>query len=284
VVVNKRCSIPVLQTLTIPKYQHNATLNALAAKDLVALLKDAFKLSLYESRAYFALVQGASDPKRISRLGRIPLPRIYDTLGSLETKGFVTRDGEQHVPVSPKIALEGRLQQFESEFQQERMGRMDVMEQLLQKLKVQRREEPGGEIAMLRGISSIANKFSDVFVKSNSVILTVKKAFEAREIFMRYVSSQTQNKKKIRIIVPADLRIPEIEFSTLAKMGIEIKKHEDILLDVMVSDTDDVIIGVPDPLSDETYHAIAMWTRNSSFAQSLRSSLEDLWKKARTVS
>ncbi len=283
-VVNKRYSISVLQTLTIPKYPHNATQITLAAKDLVALLKDAFKLSLYEARAYFVLVQGASDPKNVSRLGRIPLPRIYDTLSSLETKGFVTRNGGQYVPVSPKIALEGRLQQFESEFQQERTRKMDVMGQLLQKLKVQRREELGGEIAMLRGINGIANKFSDVLAKSNSVIMTVKRAFEAREIFMRYVSSATKNKKKIRIIVPAELRIPEIEFSTLAKMGIEIKKHEDVLLDVMVSNTNDVIIGVPDPLSNETFHAVAMWTRNSSFAQSLRSSLEDLWKKADRIS
>ena len=250
----------------------------------MALLKGAFKLGLYEARAYVALLQGASDPKRIARLGKVPLPRIYDTLGSLETKGFVARNGEQHVPVSPKIALEGRLQQFESEFQQERTTRIDVMEQLLQKLKVQRREEPTGEIAMLSGINSIANKFSDVFGKSNSAILTVKKAFEARELFISYISSASKNKKKIRIIIPADLRIPDVEFSTLAKMGIEIRKHDDVLLDLMVSDTDDVMIGVPDPLSDESFHAIAMWTRNSSFAQSLRNSLEDLWRKAKKIS
>jgi sugar-specific transcriptional regulator TrmB len=255
---------------------------ALAEKDL-AILKDAFKLSLYESKAYVALLQGASDSKSISRLGRIPLPRIYDTLRSLEVKGFVARNGEGYVPVSPKIALEGRLQQFESEFQQEKTARIDVMQNLLQRLKVQHREESAGEVALIRGINSIANKFSDVFAKSNSVILTVRKAFEARELFMRYVSSEAKKKKEVRIIVPAELKIPEVEFSTLGKMRIEIKKHEDILLDLMVSDTDDVMIGVPDPLSDEPFHAIAIWTRNSSFAQSLRNSLDDLWRKAKNV-
>jgi len=255
----------------------------LAAKDLAMLLKDSFKLSLYESRAYVALLQGASDPKGISRFGRIPLPRIYDTLRSLEDKGFLARNGEGYVPVSPKVALQGRLQQFESEFQQDKTARIDTMQQLLQKLKVQRREELAGEVAMLRGINNIANRFSDVFARSNSVILTVRKSFEARELFMRYVYLEATSKKKIRIIVPAELKIPEVEFSTLAKMGIEIKKHEDILLDLMVSDTDDVMIGVPDPLSDEPFHAIAMWTRNPSFAQSLRSSLGDLWRKAKKV-
>lgn len=253
----------------------------MSAKDPAILLKDAFKLSLYEARAYVAILQGASDPKNISRLGKIPLPRIYDTLNSLEGRGFIVRKGDQNIPVEPENALEGRIQQFEAEHQQDRAARINVMKYLLQRLKVQRREGVAGDIAMLRGINSIANKFSDVFAQSKSAVLTVKKAFEARELFLRYVISASKGaKKNIRIIVPAELKIPDAEFSALSKVGVEIRRHQNILLDLMVSDTDDIMIGVPDPLSDEPYHAIAIWTRNSSFAESLRKSLDDLWEKS----
>lgn len=253
-------------------------------KDSTILLKDHFKLSLYEARAYVALLQGASDPKSISRVGRIPLPRIYDTLGSLEAKGFALKTGDNHIPVEPKIALEGRLQQFEAEFHNQRSSRIKTKDALLRSLKIQHKEgTSGNKISLMTGINSIANKFSEVVSGSNSVILTVKKAFEARHLFLRYLSSvSSKEKKKIRIIVSANLEIPKDELNLLRGLGVEIRKREDILLDLMVSDTDDVMIGVPDPLSEETYHAVAIWTRNSSFASSLRDSLDELWERSRS--
>ncbi len=254
----------------------------MSVKDPVAALKDAFKLSLYESKAYLALLQGASDPKSVARLGRVPLPRVYDTLRSLEAKGFVVRSGDEYVPVKPEVALEGRIQQFEAEYQSDKVSRIKSKDQLMQSLRMQPRENHEREIAMLGGINNIANKFSEVLSRSKSVILTVKKAFEARNLFLRYLASaSSKEKKRIRILVPTNLEVSKEEASLLANLGVEVRIRDDILLDLMVSDTDDVMVGVPDPLSEEPYHAIAMWTKNSSFAKSLRSSLDDLWEKSK---
>ncbi|MBI2126499.1 MAG: TrmB family transcriptional regulator [Thaumarchaeota archaeon] len=256
----------------------------MSAKDPVAALKDAFKLSLYEAKAYLALLQGASDPKSVARLGRVPLPRVYDTLRSLEAKGFVVRSGEAHVPVKPEIALEGRIQQFESEHQTGKALRIKAKDQLLQSLRMQPRENHEREIAMLGGINNIANKFSEVLARSKTVILTVKKAFEARNLFLRYLASESsKEKRRIRILMPTNLKISKEEATLLANLGVEIRIRDDILLDLMVSDTDDVMVGVPDPLSEEPYHAIAIWTKNSSFAKSLRGSLDDLWEKSKNA-
>lgn len=269
---------PKIQALRAASWLH------VSVKDPVIALKDSFKLSQYEAKAYLALLQGASDPKNVARLGRVPLPRVYDTLRSLESKGFVVRGGEEYVPVKPEVALEGRIQQFEAEYQNGKVSRVKAKDRLMLNLRMQPRENHEREIAMLGGINNIANKFSEVLSRSKSVILSVKKAFEARNLFLRYLASESsQEKKRIRILVPTNRKISKEEASLLANLGVEIRVRDDLLLDLMVSDTDDVMVGVPDPLSEEPYHAIAVWTRNSSFATSLRSSLDDLWEKSKNA-
>ena len=72
-------------------------------------LKDSFKLSLYEAKTYLSLLDGNNNVKTISRDSGVPLPRIYDTLRSLEDKGFVKKKNKKYTPVEPEIALEGRI-------------------------------------------------------------------------------------------------------------------------------------------------------------------------------
>src|SRR5579884_3120085 len=57
---------------------------------LEASLKDSFKLSGYEARAYISLVKkGAQNAKQLSQNASIPLPRVYDTLDTLMEKALL---------------------------------------------------------------------------------------------------------------------------------------------------------------------------------------------------
>jgi sugar-specific transcriptional regulator TrmB len=57
--------------------------------DAEKLLRDNFKLSLYEARVYLASVKGRMTPKQLALESQVPLPRIYYTLRSLQSKGFI---------------------------------------------------------------------------------------------------------------------------------------------------------------------------------------------------
>ena len=96
--------------------------------ELSKLLKETFKLSLYEAKAYQSVIEGAKQPKYISNRAGVPVPRIYDTLKSLEEKGFIRRDNNSYFAVEPNIALEGRIVQFKHEFESELKKQWKVKE------------------------------------------------------------------------------------------------------------------------------------------------------------
>ncbi|MEE8239555.1 MAG: hypothetical protein V3R13_05660, partial [Nitrososphaerales archaeon] len=139
------------------------------------------------------------------------------------------------------------------------------------------------DFQVLRGINSITNKFAEVLEQSQDTIITLKKAFEAKDVFLSYLelskALKRKKKKRMRVLSPKSF-ISRKDRAKIIELGIEIKQRDDILLDLMVSDTFDVLIGVPDPMSEEPYHSIAIWLRNRSFANSLFISLNDVWEKS----
>ena len=322
-------------------------------------LKDNFRLSSYEARAYIALLkQGKQNPKQLSTTSTVPLPRIYDTLESLMAKGFavVTEEGSYEA-LPARAALRGRSKQFEQQFGQEQVRREraeELLSRSLSEISALRIGKVGTssaapEISILKGFNSIANKFAELLETSSEIILVAKRAVEAKEVFIpillgaqpgysegsalynakgtmgegegrskggtasttrkrislardrhssdiafRYddddnktvsigTLSTPNRRMKIRIIVPRSAGITKEEVKQAKAANAEVRKSEHILFDMMITDSDDVIIGVPDPLSDEINHAVGIWVRNSSFAHSTRNAIEELWKSAERV-
>ncbi len=290
-------------------------------------LRDIFKLASYEARVYVALLkQGKQNPKQLSSMSQVPLPRIYDTLESLMAKGFVVlaEDGSYEA-LPARQALRGRSKQFEQQFSQEQEQRekaVEVLSKSLAEISLEKERTGGssspGEISILKGFNSIANKFTELLEDSSEIILVAKRAIEAKEVFipilldlgmqhrsvtgtgatnpveqkraqgMRSGRPETSGivpgkRMRIRILVPRSAAITKEEVRQSKAANAEIRRSDHILFDMMITYSDDVIIGVPDPLSEEINHAIAIWVKNSSFARSTRNSMEEIWKSAEKV-
>lgn len=260
-------------------------------KDIESSLKDNFKLSSYESKVYLTLLKrGKQTPKQVSASAMVPMPRIYDTLETLMSKGFVMRQDDSYSPISPRQALRGRSAQFEIQFSQEQRRRKVVEDQVVsileQSVPRNSTEEPA-EISILKGFNAISNKFADLLESSKDIVLVAKRAIEAREVFIPILSEYAGQKnagKRIRIIVPKGVKITHKEAEKARKANAEIRLSDHVIFDLMITDKNHVIIGVPDPLSDEINHAIAIWVRNPSFASSTRRSVDEIWKSAKRVS
>ena len=254
-------------------------------------LKENFKLSSYEARAYLALLRrGKQSPKQISVVAQVPMPRVYDTLESLMSKGFVVKQEENYSPIPPKQALKGRTTQFENQFSQEQKRRRQAEENVTSLLEdsvsISEKSKSLGEISILKGFNAISNKFTELLENSNDVLLVAKRAIEAKEVFIPILAEYAGRKngrKRIRIITPKGVKITRKEAEDARNANAEIRKSDHVIFDLMIADTDDVIIGVPDPLSDEINHSIAIWVSNPSFASSTRNAVEEIWKSADKV-
>jgi len=89
-------------------------------KETVKLLKE-FGLNSYEAKAYVALLKlGRAPATEVAKESGIPPQRVYDSLKSLEEKGFVyVLNGKPklYVPASVRDALLGRIYQMKTEFE-----------------------------------------------------------------------------------------------------------------------------------------------------------------------
>ncbi|MGD0319744.1 MAG: helix-turn-helix domain-containing protein [Nitrososphaerales archaeon] len=244
-------------------------------------LAENFKLSLYEARVYIALTSGSMSPKQVSVSARVPLSRTYDTLRSLQQKGFVEERGEVFSAISAKAALGMRLRQFEDEFAKAQRARMDATESLLKSLGAGVRPplQRDQEVALLRGINAIASKFSEIIAASDDVILVAKSSIDAARFFKPYL--QKKMPRSVRILIPSGFTIRRSDARFLKTLSIQVRRTNSILLDLMVADESTVIIGVPDPTSKEAYHSIAIAVSSQPFATAVRASLEEVWSSAR---
>ena len=84
-------------------------------RELAERLRRVFGLSGYEAKLYLALLMGAGNPKEASSVSGVPLPRVYDIVRMLESKGLVERVPEGwYAPVPPRaaaVALVARLEE-----------------------------------------------------------------------------------------------------------------------------------------------------------------------------
>jgi sugar-specific transcriptional regulator TrmB len=247
-----------------------------------SLLKDEFKLSLYEAKVYLALLKGKMLPKEIASISQVPLPRIYDTLQSLQTKGFAEQSGERFSAISLRAALRGRMTQFEMAFSKERSRREKAMADLLSILEDQRRVSTSSQdVTLLKGINAISNKFSEVLDNSKDVFFVIKRAIEAKELFKSYFGKSSQPPKRFRILLPESIKLSTEDRRFISQIGATVRQTENLFLDLMVADKETVMIGVPDPLSEEPFHSIAVVIKDGSFASSIHDSLEGIWRRAR---
>ena len=236
-------------------------------------LKDSFKLSLYEAKTYLSLLDGNNNVKTISRDSGVPLPRIYDTLRSLEDKGFVKKKNKKYTPVEPEIALEGRIintsYELENIVKTQKEEKKNILS-VLENRPVSTNEST--EFETLIGVNNIGNKFLEIMKDSKRITISVKKAFEVKELFLSFLVNSKGKSKQITILTPNSYKISRFDEEILKKSNVELKKRSYILLDLMATDQGDVIIGVPDA-SGTPEGTIAIWIKNKEFAESLMTSL-----------
>jgi sugar-specific transcriptional regulator TrmB len=246
-------------------------------------LRDKFGLNSYEARGYLALLLTAEmRPKELATAARIPMPRIYDTLRGLEMKGFVHRRGEAFVAESPGTALKTYLLGHQRSFEKARELKEASMKRIVELLRptMATREEVSEEPVLLRGIDAIAGRFFEILTTSKDITLMVRKALKVKGVFTEYLEAFPLSGKRIRLLLPSRPPISERDARLLARLKIETRLYDHPVLDMMVADELDVVLGVPERSNDEPFSAVALWVRNPAFAKSTRVAIDEIWDES----
>ncbi|MBR9682810.1 MAG: TrmB family transcriptional regulator [Candidatus Aenigmarchaeota archaeon] len=164
-----------------------------------------FGLTEYESRAYVTLLGlGTATADELSRRGRIPLPRVYDTLTELQRKGFVLIGKARPKKFNP-IPIEKALSNFLFNQKKDFDDKLKHLKDMIPDVKKSASGMPKGKIS-----SSKWNVWS----------------FDRKTNIGRILDEQKMDAKKEILIFSGDLSwlsdLSDI-LSKLIKKGVEIK-------------------------------------------------------------
>lgn len=249
--------------------------------DPESLLRQSFGLNSYEARAYLSLLSKPLRAKDVSDESGVPLSRTYDTLRKLVSKGFAKVTDGTFAAVRPSVALKARLGRYSEDFAEAQEGRAGAMGQLVAGLERLYSEgaAPGKEPLLLKGIDGIGSAFIEVLSKSRDVYLLVRQGVKARWRFLTYVKGAAPGRRRTRVLIPREVRLSKSDLAAASEAGLDIRTCDGVMLDVMVGEKADVMIGVPAKGKDQSFGAVAIWVRDPSFAMSIRKTAEQLWRK-----
>ncbi len=144
-------------------------------KEAVKLLKE-FGLNSYEAKAYVSLFKlGRAPATEVAKESGIPPQRIYDSLKSLEEKGFVyVLNGKPklYVPSSVRDALLGRIYQMKTEFEKrERFLRelIGEVEELLSRFQGKKKEDEK-EVFSFEGEKALISKALNIISQAREAV------------------------------------------------------------------------------------------------------------------
>ncbi len=242
----------------------------MSADDVVERLRKALDLTLYEAKLYLAILQGARDPKEASAQSGVPLPRIYDVVRVLESKGMVYRDsGGWYRAVSPHSLAAMSIIKLEEETKR-RAKEIEELARVLESLAG--KGQPS--LTMVKGTYNIISAAVDYFRDSPIVYVVVGSVFLGSDILRKLVEAISQYVVDIRVMASKGSGQLDIGVH-----GVQVRYARAAYLDLVVSQQS-VMTLMKDVTSDVL---VAVLNRNPDHAGYIIKALSELWQEAQGV-
>ena len=267
------------------------------------LLRD-LKLNKYESIAYeIILKRGVVEASIISKEGDIPFGKIYESLGSLSTKGLIevqnTRPKKYKIR-NPKTTFRDILNKKQLESEEELKNLKDTLLQIeneISKISVQEHKEKtfwitaiGKEIDEMMG-SIFSEAKNEIFMipyiinksdQTKSALLNIPR-------FVKEINKTVGRGVKIKVILPE--KFAQVQIKILKKMrffdkiikNVEIRILEELFPEPFtVIDTDKIVLRVNDPINKNKILAMIKIIDNE-LSKSLKEKFNEMWKIAKPI-
>lgn len=231
-------------------------------------------LTDYESRAYLSLLKrGVMTAGEVSEHGSIPYSKVYETLNSLEKKGWVEAKRERpsrYYPKSPSEALEAarlRLEDMVNEWKRLVLGELQPLYE-----RRELREKP--DIWILRGEFGVIAKLQEMLSAVKTELMVAAPDFA--RVFMDASMPALKH-----------LQDAGVEILVMATKTGDVEKIADIA-EVRVRDTmfgGGVIIDAKEALLflGEDKPTLVIWANHTGLVKFARDYFQYLWDSAHAV-
>jgi sugar-specific transcriptional regulator TrmB len=254
-------------------------------------------LSEYEARSYRALLSaGPTTAKELSRTSEVPMGRIYDVLGSLETHGLARSQTasrpKKYVAVEPAAGLDRLLEDRKRELDAQRERYEALVEELVGELDAAETDEGTFWTAAVGPVAAV-DLLSERLAAADSEVVfvasTLSRGFDADiagdriseqlvEAIGRGVEVSFLMRPALAEVMPGTVgERYETVFAPAEEFHVRTSRAVDAT--VTVIDGDESCIEVGHPLDDDRLFAM-IDLKDRSFATELRDAFETHWERA----
>jgi len=231
---------------------------------LVERLRKALDLTLYEAKLYIAMLQGASDPKEASVMSGVPLPRIYDVVKVLESKGMVYKDPNGwYRAVSPRALAAASIARLEEDSRR-RAREIAELAEALERLGSKQRTP---RYVIVKGAYNIVSAAVDFFKASAVAYMTVSTVMARDRLGEEIIKALLSYIGDLRVLLVEGALVERI-----SETGIPVKVTQLPLLD-SISSRVGLMVIVNEPFGEP----LAVAVEDQAQAEPYFRRLSSLW-------
>ncbi len=236
-------------------------------------------LTDYETKAYLILLErGVMTASEVSEHAGIPYSKVYETLNSLERKGWVEAERgrpTRYFPKSPSEALEAARLRLEDKVNSWKNVVLNELQPLYEKRELM--EKP--DIWILRGEFSIMAKLREMLDSVRSELLIAVPPF-ARSFVDASVSILGQlrnNSVKVKIMVTGDWKKTELAILGNARL------RDNLFGGGVIIDGKEALLFLGEADSKRSYSGLlVIWSNHIGLVKFAREYFELLWDTAKS--
>lgn len=234
-------------------------------------------LTNYEAQAYTSLLElGPMPAGRISQSAHVPYSKIYEVLGSLESKGWIeTERGRpsKYYPKAPTVALDTIKLQFEDTFSRNESQILSELQPIYEKKEVHERPD----IWIVRGQYNVLSKIQEMLERSRKEILIAVPEIPVQVTKILFVTLTRLKERGVKISLMTTRAANTDTLKDLFGIG-EIRVRDQMFGGGIVSDSKEVMLVLAGHMEETA--ALAIWADHPGLARFARNYFEYLWAEA----
>jgi len=262
------------------------------------------KLNKYESVAYEVILKkGVTEASIISKEGKIPFGKIYESLGSLSAKGLIeiqnTRPKKYKIK-NPKIAFRDILSKKEMESEVELKNLKDTLIQAEEEISKISNQDYNEKTFWITAIGKeieemIGGVFRDAKKEIYMIPYIINKSGQTKSAllniptFVKEIDKTVKRGVRIKVIFPEVFARTQIKVLKKMKFFNKIMKNVEVRILKELSpepftliDKDKIILRVNDPIDKNKILAMnKIMDRNLS--KNLKEKFDEMWEKAKPI-